>query len=158
MAVFEGLSHWPYPFLHHIQAGLPALDEFPHALWNRLLHRTVRDLPAHAWGYAPPAGHPSLRRAISSYLGASRGVDCTPEQVVIVSGSQQGIDLTARILLDPGDRAVIEDPGYGGARAEGSSREAGAERGRLRDAQPAHWWLQRVASRENAGGDDQEDE
>ena len=103
----------PTPF----QAGLPALDHFPYALWNRLLNRTIRNLPTDAWGYAPAGGHPPLRRAISSYLRTRRGVECDPEQVVIVSGSQQGIDLAARVLLDAGDSAVIEDPGYGGARA-----------------------------------------
>ncbi|MDX1383026.1 MAG: PLP-dependent aminotransferase family protein, partial [Thermoanaerobaculia bacterium] len=95
----------------------PALDRFPFRLWSRLLTRAVKELPTAAWGYADAAGYPPLRRAVAEYLGESRGVVCAPEQVVIVSGSQQGIDLTARVLLDPGEAAIVEDPGYAGARA-----------------------------------------
>ena len=58
-----------------------------------------------------------MREAISGYLGARRAARCSPEQVVVVSGSQQALDLAARVLLDPGDAAWVEDPGYAGARA-----------------------------------------
>jgi GntR family transcriptional regulator/MocR family aminotransferase len=67
--------------------------------------------------YGDAAGYRPLREAIAAYLATSRGVHCHPDQVIIVSGSQQALDLAARILLDPGDVAWIEDPGYLGARA-----------------------------------------
>jgi len=68
-------------------------------------------------GYGEPAGHRPLRQAIAAYLGAARAVRCSWEQIVVVSGSQQALDLAARVLLDPGDEAWVEDPGYAGARA-----------------------------------------
>jgi GntR family transcriptional regulator/MocR family aminotransferase len=57
-----------------------------------------------------------LREEIAAYLGAARAVECGWEQVIVVSGSQQALDLAARVLLDPGDAAWVEDPGYAGAR------------------------------------------
>jgi len=67
--------------------------------------------------YSHPAGYLPLRHAIAAHLATARGVRCTAEQGIIVTGSQQALDLCARLLLDPGDRAWIEDPGYLGARA-----------------------------------------
>jgi GntR family transcriptional regulator/MocR family aminotransferase len=66
--------------------------------------------------YHHPAGYLPLREAIASYLATARGVCCTAEQVILVAGSQQGLDLAARVLLDPGEQAWMEDPGYPGAR------------------------------------------
>ena len=66
----------------------------------------------------PPhgAGHPALRETIAAYLSRSRAVRCDASQVVIVSGSQQALDLCARVLIDPGDDVAVENPGYLGAR------------------------------------------
>ena len=61
-------------------------------------------------------GYLPLREAVADYLAASRGVACSAERVVIVSGTQEALDLAARLFLDPGDRVAIEDPGYEGAR------------------------------------------
>ena len=105
--------------------GLPALDSFPIDTWSRLTTRRWRSLPASTLGYRQSTGYPPLRDAIASYLQDSRGVRCSPEQVIIVSGTQQAITLTAHVLLDPGDRAWIEDPGY--PRATGAFRWAGAQ-------------------------------
>jgi len=96
--------------------GSPALDAFPFELWARLTARHWRSKPGHLWGHGDPAGHRPLREAIAAYLATSRGVRCNASQVIIVSGSQQGLDLAARVLLDPGDSVWIEDPGYRGAR------------------------------------------
>jgi GntR family transcriptional regulator/MocR family aminotransferase len=96
--------------------GSPALDAFPGELWARLTARYWRSKPSHLLGYGDPAGHRPLREAIAVYLATSRGVQCHPSQVIIVSGSQQGLDLAARVLLDPRESAWIEDPGYSGAR------------------------------------------
>ncbi|MFB6229984.1 MAG: PLP-dependent aminotransferase family protein [Salinibacter sp.] len=111
----------PRPF----RPGLPALDAFPIETWSQLTGRRWRSLPASMLGYRQSTGYPPLRKAISAYLQESRGVHCSPEQVIIVSGTQQAITLTAHVLLDPGDRAWIEDPGY--PRAQGAFRWAGAQ-------------------------------
>jgi GntR family transcriptional regulator/MocR family aminotransferase len=67
-------------------------------------------------GYARGAGVPALRQAIAAYLGAARGVNCDAAQVIVVAGGQAGLDLAARLLLDPDDPVWIEEPGYLGAR------------------------------------------
>lgn len=104
--------------------GRPALDEFPLSIWRQLLSRYCRskyntlDYNLDLLGYRP------LREAIASYLGRSRQVNCTAEQIIIVSGSQQAIDLTSRIFLEQGDAAAIENPGYLGARQAFSAQGA----------------------------------
>ena len=109
--IFPSTAEQPQAF----SIGLPALDEFPVKLWARLAVRRWRRPPSLASGDA--AGYEPLRRAIAAYVAAARGVRCGFEQVVIVSGAQHGLDLTARLLLDPGDATWIEDPGYPGARS-----------------------------------------
>ncbi len=96
--------------------GVSALEEFPFEEWSRLASRRWRNPPRELLGYGDPAGYRPLREAIADHLGSSRAVRCSPEQVVVVSGSQQALDLAARVLLDPGDAAWVEDPGYVGAR------------------------------------------
>jgi GntR family transcriptional regulator/MocR family aminotransferase len=96
--------------------GLPAVDHFPIDLWARLLARRVRMPTRSALGYDYAAGYPPLCEAVAQYLGAARGVVCRPEQVIVVAGAQAGLDLACRLLLDPGDAAWIEEPGYLGAR------------------------------------------
>jgi GntR family transcriptional regulator/MocR family aminotransferase len=103
----------PRPF----RPGLPALDAFPFETWARLLAQYHRRPPRDLLGYGDPAGYAPLRRAIAAHLGPARAVHCDPEQVLIITGSQQGVDLVARILLDVGDTAWVEDPGYPSARA-----------------------------------------
>jgi GntR family transcriptional regulator/MocR family aminotransferase len=105
--------------------GLPALDAFPIETWSRLVSRRWRSLPASTLGYRRSTGFPPLRETIAAYLQESRGACCSPEQVIVVSGTQQAITLVAHVLLDPGDRAWIEDPGY--PRAKGAFRWAGAQ-------------------------------
>ena len=105
--------------------GLPSFEMFPFYIWARLMSRHWRQPPPELLTYGDPAGYLPLREAIAEYLVAARGVRCTPEQVIIVAGSQQGLDLSARILLDPRDKVWIEDPGYLGAR--GALTSAGAE-------------------------------
>ncbi|HEY6353522.1 MAG TPA: PLP-dependent aminotransferase family protein, partial [Burkholderiaceae bacterium] len=95
--------------------GLPALDEFPLEIWRRLLAAHARRPARDSLGYAPPAGHAPLREALAQYLNRSRGLHCDAEQIVVVNGAQQVIDLATRVLLDPGDAAVVEEPHYTGA-------------------------------------------
>jgi GntR family transcriptional regulator/MocR family aminotransferase len=102
--------------LHAFEPGLAALDLFPTALWTGLLARHWRRSGHALLAPAYPAGYRPLREAIAAYVAGARGIRCTPDHVVIVSGAQQGLDLAARVLLDPGDAAWIEDPGYIGAR------------------------------------------
>ena len=95
--------------------GKPAVDDFPHDVWRRLLAAHAKRPSSDSLGYADPAGHAPLRAALAEYLHRARGLHCDAEQIVIVNGSQQAIDLAARVLLDPGDAAVIEEPHYTGA-------------------------------------------
>jgi len=93
--------------------GLPALDAFPFELWARLGGRYWRARHRSEMAYTHPGGLPRLREAISHYLRAYRGVLCSPEQVIVVGGTQSGIDIAARVLFEPGQSAWVEDPGYG---------------------------------------------
>jgi len=96
--------------------GIPALEAFPRELWARMAARILRKSRPELLSYADPAGYRPLRQAIAEYLRAARGVRCAAGQVIVTAGSQQALDLAARVLLDPGDIAWIEDPGYMGAR------------------------------------------
>jgi GntR family transcriptional regulator / MocR family aminotransferase len=96
--------------------GIPALDEFPYGVWRRISGSVWRNPPSGLLGYGDPAGYWPLREEISAHLGLARAVRCEPEQVIVVSGSQQALDLASRVLLDPGDAVWVEDPGYMGAR------------------------------------------
>jgi len=101
----------------NFSTGIPALDQFPMKTWRRLLLRHCRDSPEKLLGYATGSkGERVLREAISVYLARSRAVRCDPDQVLIVNGSQQAIDLVTKLLIDYGDTVAIENPGYLGAR------------------------------------------
>jgi GntR family transcriptional regulator/MocR family aminotransferase len=93
----------------------PAIDLFPTGLWARVASRVLRRAPRSLYGHGNAAGYQPLRRAIAEYVGASRGVRCSPEQILVTSGVQQAIDLIGRFLLAPGDQVWMEDPGYSGA-------------------------------------------
>ncbi len=101
----------------NFKTGRPALEEFPMMEWRRLLLRHCRTDQAELLDYASDLrGNPKLRQAICSYLGRSRAVNCTTDQIVIINGSQQAIDLVTKLLIDRGDTVAVEDPGYLGAR------------------------------------------
>ena len=93
----------------------PALDEFPIRTWARITARVLARVGPGSLARGEPAGARALREAVASYLGASRGVACSSDQLVIVSGVQQGLDLIARLVVKPGDSVWVEDPGYSGA-------------------------------------------
>jgi GntR family transcriptional regulator/MocR family aminotransferase len=97
------------------RANQPALDLFPTTLWAQVASRCLRRTSADLLRGGSPLGHKPLRQAVADYLGASRGVRCTVEQVAIVSGVQEALDLVGRLVLDPGDRVCMENPGYIGA-------------------------------------------
>lgn len=94
--------------------SMPGLDLFPFDLWRKLEARHLRR-PGPYLGYGAPNGYAPLRELLCAYLRASRGVVCTPEQIVITSGSQQALYLLAQLLLAPGDGVWVESPGYQGA-------------------------------------------
>lgn len=98
------------------RVGLPALEAFPHDTWARLLGRHVRRAGVDTLVYGDALGHPPLREAIADYLRTVRAVRADASQVMITTGAQHGLQLCAHALLDPGDRAWIEEPGYPGAR------------------------------------------
>ena len=94
------------------RVGVPAFDLFPFETWARLSARFWRRPPPEALGYGDPAGDWRLRELVAAYLRSSRGLTCTPEQVLITCGSQQAISLCAQLLLQAGERVAIENPGY----------------------------------------------
>jgi GntR family transcriptional regulator/MocR family aminotransferase len=101
---------------YDFRPGRAAFPDLPYALWCRLLgararHATLRDLD-----YSPPEGRWELREAIATRLRRLRGVNASPERIVIVNGTQQALDLISRVLLNPGDRVLMEEPHYTGAR------------------------------------------
>ncbi len=100
----------PYDF----EYGFAPPEPTSRKAWRRLLARAAKsgDLD-----YAPPQGSDRLRAALVQHLERNRGIRCHADQIVVLNGSQQGLDLCARILLDPGDHVLIEDPHYQGARA-----------------------------------------
>ncbi len=94
----------------------PDLELFPIAIWRKLVMRRLRSATPELFDYSDEsAGYEPLRKEIAAYVSRSRAVRCTPGQVIIVNGSAQGIDLCVRLLLEPGDEAAIENPGYHGA-------------------------------------------
>ncbi|HTO09284.1 MAG TPA: PLP-dependent aminotransferase family protein [Myxococcota bacterium] len=127
-AVAPGRASWapahkplPYDFLY----GEPNYSHLPLETWARLLGRRARRLSARRLAYQAPGGAAELRESLAGYLARARGVVCAPEQIVIVHGSQQGLDLVTRLLVDPGARVVLEEPHYTGFSL--CARAAGAE-------------------------------
>ncbi len=97
------------------RTDLPALELFPATLWAQVTGRVLRQASTRLLLGCEPLGHRPLRGAVAAHLRSARGARCEPEQIAIVSGVQEALDLAARLLVDPGDRVGIEDPGYGGA-------------------------------------------
>lgn len=97
------------------RVGVPALDHFPHGVWSRLLSRHARHTGTDALVYGDAMGHPPLREAIAEYLATVRAVHADADQILVTSGAQHGLQICAHTLLDPGDQAWVEEPGYSGA-------------------------------------------
>ena len=117
--IAETAARWrpPLAAARAFRIGAPEVAMFPFALWDRLARQASPGQRSAQAQYLDPAGDPDLRQAIALWLWASRGIRCDAAQVVVCSGSQQGIDLIARLLLDAGDEVLVEDPGYPGIRA-----------------------------------------
>ena len=98
------------------RVSLPALDHFPSNAWSKLVIRQSRSMPSAIMAYGDAMGYLPLREAIAEYLGMVRAVRCDPSQIVVTTGSQQGLQIAAHVLLDSNDQVCVEDPGYPGAR------------------------------------------
>jgi GntR family transcriptional regulator/MocR family aminotransferase len=97
------------------RTNMPAVNLFPQTLWAQITARRLRKASTSLLMSCSPMGYRPLQEAVADYVSTSRGVNCGPEQVAIVSGVQEALDLTARLFVNPGDRVGIEDPGYNGA-------------------------------------------
>jgi GntR family transcriptional regulator/MocR family aminotransferase len=106
-------EHGPRPF----HPRRPALDVFPVRVWARLLARHWRAPRLQDLDYGDPAGYAPLRRAIAEHISVSRGLQCDACQVIVTSGAQQAFDMLFRLVIDPGDRVWMEEPGYLDVRA-----------------------------------------
>lgn len=95
----------------------PALDYFPFKTWARCANKVFRTMEYFHLGYDDAHGYFPLRKAIASYLRTNRALNCEPEHIIIVNGTQQGLNLAARLLLKKGQSFWIEDPGYVNAKA-----------------------------------------
>ena len=109
-----GLTRFHQDKTRAFRVSMPGLDVFPFDVWMRLETRRWRHHEDRL-GYSDPAGYQPLRELLAVYLRASRGVNCSPEQIIMTSGSQQALYLLSTVLLDPEDAAWVESPGYRGA-------------------------------------------
>lgn len=122
--VARRISHFPYVEANPWQrgsgafrVGQVALDQFPLKVWSNLVARHCRNVDAASIHYRNPMGSETFRQTIARYLRTARSVRCDASQIMIVNGSQQAIEITARVLLNPGDRVWMEEPGYWLARS-----------------------------------------
>jgi GntR family transcriptional regulator/MocR family aminotransferase len=99
-----------------LTSGIPAVDEFPIAIWERLRAQLLAKRGANLLRYASNRGDIDLRKAVAAYLCDFRGAHCHPDQILIVAGMQQAMFIAALAVLDRGDGAWIEDPGFHQAR------------------------------------------
>ena len=97
--------------------GQPDPDLFPRDDWARALRRAARLTPPEAQGYRHYTGLPALRDTLAHRLTKDRGMGVRPEQILITPGAQASLTLLALALAEPGDRALVEDPGYAGAKS-----------------------------------------
>src|SRR5205085_5551854 len=115
----ELLRREPEPWLQGLGAfrvSQPAVDRFPFQVWSSLVARHTRNPRGSLLLYGDARGCRPFREAIAAYLTTARAVRCDPEQILVVSGPQQALELSARVLLDPGRPVWVEEPGYSGAR------------------------------------------
>ena len=94
----------------NFDSGLPALDLFPRGRWNRTVSTAFLDAPVSALGYDDPQGRPEFRDVLCRYLKKTRGISCTPEQIIVTSGTKQGLTLAAKCLLSSRSEVWMENP------------------------------------------------
>jgi DNA-binding transcriptional MocR family regulator len=108
-AIRDLLRHASDPSVFSVAAGVPAIDAFPVDAYRRSMDRALKRSAQLAWGHGPTEGLPVLREAIAHRFGGQ------PHNVLALAGAQQGLDLLARCLIDPGDTVIVDRPGYLGA-------------------------------------------
>ncbi|WP_413730389.1 PLP-dependent aminotransferase family protein [Sodalis sp. RH22] len=96
--------------------GVPDVSGFPHGLWRRIHSRLIRRIKPDYLTYSRMGGSPELQQALVDYLRVARSVNCSAQQIIITEGTHQAVDLLAKMLCNPGDRAWIEEPSYWGMR------------------------------------------
>jgi GntR family transcriptional regulator/MocR family aminotransferase len=142
------------PLRYDFAYGRSVVDCFPFDQWQRILRRRARAIRVRELDYGPAAGAEALRDAIAAHIRRSRAVVCDASQVVVVNGSQQALDLIARVVIEPGEGVAIEDPIYQGTREilsaagarvhaitvdrDGLDPEAVPERARMVVVTPSH--------------------
>ncbi|MGB6310409.1 MAG: PLP-dependent aminotransferase family protein [Steroidobacteraceae bacterium] len=92
--------------------SLPPIDLFPRKVWNRLLQREAGRSGGTYWEYGASNGLAALREAIAAHASALRAARCSPEQVIVVTGTQQAVEIAGKVVADPGECAWVEMPGY----------------------------------------------
>ena len=115
----EVLAAEPKPWLAGwgaFRVSQPAVDRFPLQIWSGLVTRHGRNPRSSQMVYGDPLGYRPFREAVAEYLRTARAVRCDAEQILVVSGSQQALDISARVLLEPHSQVWFEEPGYDGAR------------------------------------------
>ncbi|MEX0302298.1 MAG: PLP-dependent aminotransferase family protein [Leisingera sp.] len=112
MAAAERLdpSYFDPPKVRPFIANIPAIDLFPHKIWGRIENRIRNRLDSAMMAYGQPGGYAPLRAAIADYVLNRRGLRCSPDQVIVTNGSQQSLNLIAALLVDPGEKVLMEDP------------------------------------------------
>ena len=113
------LRRAPMPWLEGwgaFRVSQTAVEHFPIKTWSAIVARHCRASRASLMRYGDALGERGFREAVAGYLRTARGVRCEADEIMVVSGSQQALEITARVLLDPGNQAWVEDPGYSGAR------------------------------------------
>jgi GntR family transcriptional regulator/MocR family aminotransferase len=104
------------PARYDFAYGRSDIETFPFEMWRRLLLRNARKASLRDLDYGPASGTFALREAIRGHIRRSRAVVCDASQVIVVNGSQQGLDLIVRVLIERGDPVAVEDPQYQGMR------------------------------------------
>jgi GntR family transcriptional regulator / MocR family aminotransferase len=115
-------------WLHNLgpfRVSLPALDQFPIGIWSKLVARHSRRLSRSVMAYGDAMGHLPFREIVAEYLSTFRGVRCESSQILVTTGSQQALQMSAQVLLNLKDQVLMEEPGYPGARLAFTA--AGAE-------------------------------
>jgi GntR family transcriptional regulator/MocR family aminotransferase len=92
--------------------GVPDASRFPFAAWRSRMARQFRPRAIGAGTLIGAAGHPALRASIARHIGVSRAVRASPDEVFVTNGSQQAVNLIARVLIEPGDTVAVEDLCY----------------------------------------------
>jgi len=115
-SILPCLSKPPWQGMGAFGVGQVAAEQFPLQIWSTVVARRCRNMDARSFHYGPQTGSKALRETIAAYLRTARSVRCEAGQVMVVSGSQQALEISARVLLDPGSHVWVEEPGYSLAR------------------------------------------